>query len=255
MQVDRRREGEQPRRARLLATYSTAFLCCGVASSVLIAAPDRIIGPERFLLPKEAVLHLLIGIAAGFLVLASERMRLRRSDLLLVCFLVLSGAAALGPVSDSRLIARPMLLTFTTAAVFWISRALASSGYRDVLLSSVVITLAVAAGIAVFEAYAGLPNGWESIQAPAGLMGNRNRLAHLLVIGTPALVLWAYGRGPGAALPSGCVAIICCALVLTRSRAAWVAIASLGTVVGALAMWCGVSIRSWRGTHVSTLVL
>lgn len=255
MQVDTRREREQRDRARSLCTYSTAFLCCGVASSVLIAAPDRIIGPERFLLPKEAVLHLLIGIAAAFSVLASERIRLRRTDLLLLCFLILSTAAAFGPVSDPRLIARPLLLTFTTAAVFWTARALASRGYGDVLLSSVVITLTAAAGIAVFEAYVGLPNGWESIQAPAGQMGNRNRLAHLLVIGTPAVLLWAYRRAPGAALPSACVAIVCCVLVLTRSRAAWVALASLGIIVGALATWCGASLRFWRGTHVRTLAL
>jgi O-antigen ligase len=70
-------------------------------------------------------------------------------------------------------------------------------------------------------------------RAPGGTLGNRNFVAHIAVIGLPSLV-WCTvtaRRSFGALLGSLGAGVLAAALVLSRSRAAWLAVAACVVVL------------------------
>src|SRR4051794_20321448 len=96
------------------------------------------------------------------------------------------------------------------------------------------------------QAYGLETDYFSTNRAPGGTFGNRNFVAHICVIGLPTLV-WATvtARRPFSAL-LGCLgaAVVGAALVLSRSRAAWLALAA--SVVMLLVPMIA-SRKYWRG--------
>jgi O-antigen ligase len=96
------------------------------------------------------------------------------------------------------------------------------------VLRAAAALVAVAAGTALLQAYGVRTEYFSVNRAPGGTFGNRNFVAHLCAIGLPVLAYLALrarsARGLGAAL--GVLAAAAATLVLTRSRAAWLASAA-----------------------------
>ena len=86
-------------------------------------------------------------------------------------------------------------------------------------------------------------------RAPGGTFGNRNFVAHVAAIGLPAIV-WCTvtaRRSIGALLGSVSVGLLAAALVLSRSRGAWLAVAASLIVLAGPVL---VSRKYWAGRQV-----
>src|SRR6202011_2591918 len=146
-----------------------------------------------------------------------------RTDLLFSFFLVVSIVSASFAATDKWLALRGVGLTMSGVAVFWSCRYLATRGQRQALLDAVAIVVILVAATIILDAFGyGLdfPNARSR-----GIQGNRNWAAHLLALGMPLLALQSVAchsvkrRAPGVCG----LMVSAAALVLTRSRASWIA--------------------------------
>ena len=83
------------------------------------------------------------------------------------------------------------------------------------------------------------------VRAPGGTFGNRNFMAHLVAIGLPLLLLLtltAERRSRGFLLGAAGLALAVGALVLSRSRAAWLGAAAWRVFLAVEGLWVG---RLW----------
>jgi O-antigen ligase len=133
--------------------------------------------------------------------------------------------------------------------IFWGARAVAERGsYRPILIAVAIATVGTAA-LALAQAYGLETEYFSANRAPGGTFGNRNFVAHIAAIGLPSLV-WCTvtARRPlGALLGSLGAALVAGALVLSRSRAAWLAVVA-SLVILLIPMIA--SRKYWRGGHV-----
>jgi O-antigen ligase len=166
---------------------------------------------DRFLVPKELVLHLTAVVAAA----STLRTRTTRTDWLLLGFLALSALSAV-MATNPTLAFRALAVSVSSWLVY---RAARSVG-QGPLLNALALAIVIACVTALLQTYgAWLPVFTES-RAPGGTLGNRNFIGHMAAFGLPLVFLSAV-RGSRLA-PIG-VSIVTAALVLTRSRAAWLA--------------------------------
>ncbi len=184
--------------------------------------------PERFTLPKELVLH-AAGAAAACAVLRLRRFEIDELDILLIgiaLLSVISGALANNPWEGLRGAA----ITVSGLSVLLVARRRPSQGRE--IVTWIAVTAIVLAMTVVFESY-GVFKGISSTgRGPGGAMGNRNNAAHLLVLALPSVwlcITYASRTATRWLFPS--TAIIGCALTLTRSRAAWLAVIILAAAL------------------------
>ncbi len=215
---------------------------------MLAALPFKIFELDRYFVPKELVLHLVA--LAGAIVLITKRAPLRESklDTLLLLFIAWNFISAVF-ATNHWLAQRSLALTTSSIIVFWYSRYAGSrDGYRPILVACAVATVvAAAAGIA--QTYGVRSDYFSLNRAPGGLFGNRNFVAHVAAIGLPSL-LWATvtaRRSFGAMLGSLGGALVTGALILSRSRAAWLALVAC-LVVLMIGMFA--SRKYWKGAGV-----
>jgi O-antigen ligase len=200
----------------------------GAIVVVLAALPFRAFELDRFFVPKELTLHLAAAIGGG-LALAAARVgswrRWRLADWALAGFLVLGAASAL--FAENRWLAvRSLGISVSGAAVFWTARALAASGRSRPLLLALATAVTLGAATSLLQAY-GVDSDYFSInRAPGGTFGNRNFIAHVAAIGLPLVVYCALTarRSVGALASAIALGVVTAALVLSRSRAAWLAV-------------------------------
>jgi hypothetical protein len=124
----------------------------------------------------------------------------------------------------------------------------ARGSYRPILTAAAVAAV-VAAALSLAQAYGLETEYFSANRAPGGTFGNRNFVAHMAVIGLPSLV-WCTvtARRPfGALLGSLGGAILGAALVLSRSRAAWLAVAAC---VVLLFIPMIASMKYWRESQI-----
>ena len=215
-----------------------AVLIVGALGVVLFSLPYKAFELDRFFVPKEAVLHVTAAIA-GLIVLARRRSpELSRIDTLLVAFLAVSGLSALF-AHNWWLATRALAITASGLTLFWVARTLSASGYERALLPGLAAAIVIGAVTALLQAYGIEPEYMSLSRAPGGTFGNRNFMAHLSAIGTPIILLCTLEarRAWGATLGTLGMAFVAAALVLSRSRAAWLAL----MVGGALMV-----LLSWR---------
>ena len=218
-----------PSRAERLAA---ALLVLGAFAVVLAVAPYRAFELDRFFLPKEMVLHATALVVALLVIPGRREWTWSRLDLLLFAYLglaVLSSAFA----TNGWIAARALGITWSGLLLFWSARELARAGLgRAIMLG---LAAAAVAGVitALGQAYGMLDSDLLSLsRAPGGTFGNRNFVAHLAAIALPALVAAALAArsraGYGLAVFATILSVAL--LVLTRSRAAWLATVAAGIV-------------------------
>jgi len=212
-------------------------LILGALAVVLLSLPYRAFDLDRFFIPKETALHVTAAIS-GLIVLARRRsLELSRIDTLLVAFLALSAISALF-AQNWWLATRALAITASGLTVFWVARTLSASGYERALLSGLAAAIVIGAMTALLQAYGIEPEYMSLSRAPGGTFGNRNFMAHLSAIGTPIILLCTLEarRTRGATLGTLGMAFVAAALVLSRSRAAWLAL-MVGGALMALLSW------------------
>jgi O-antigen ligase len=227
---------------------ASAALAAGLIAVVLVALPAKTFELDRYFVPKELVLHVVALTGFAGLLLRARPLARDAADTLLACFVAWSALSSVF-ATNLWLAQRALGLTVSSTVVFWMARQLGAQGrHRAVLLAAAAATVCAAA-TSLAQAY-GLTSDYFSLnRAPGGTFGNRNFVAHVCAIGLPVLAfITSTSRRLGAWLGSAGVVVVGAALVLTRSRGAWLALA-LAAVVIAIALVASRAV--WRGTDVA----
>jgi O-antigen ligase len=209
----------------------------GVLAVVLAATPFKAFELDRFFVPKELALHIT---AFGCVVFCLNRMRtiaLDRVDFFLTVFGALSIASAL--LAPNRWLSmRSVAVTLSALAIFWCARSLSASGFKRPLMAVIVLSTVLGAATSLAQAYGVESDYFTTSRAPGGTFGNRNFVAHIAAIGVPLLVWYAVtARRTIAVFLCGIGgAVLAAALVLSRSRAAWLALLVVALLL-ALPVW------------------
>jgi hypothetical protein len=225
------------------AATRTALLIlqAGALAIVLAALPYQLFQLDRYTIPKEFVLHLAAFGAALCCLAAARRLTVFMVDALLVAYL---GASLLSTLAAGNgwLASRALGVTVAGAALFWSARALARAGQARPLLIAVGAAVALGAATGLAQAYGLMTTDLASLsRAPGGTFGNRNFMAHLVAIGLPLLLYLAVEARSrrGISLGAAGVALAAAALVLSRSRAAWVGAAAGCIFLAVEGLWAG----------------
>ena len=202
-------------------------LQAGAVLVVLAAVGSPLFDLDRFQVPKELVLHAAAFGAAWLALRQARRIQLGLVDLLLLCYGVATLLSAL-LATNHWLGFRAAGMTWAGLAIFWSARALARAGMARPLLGMLAFAAVLGALTALLQAYgADLPLESER-RSPGGTLGNRNFMAHLTALALPLVVfLTVDSRARIAPLLGGVAASLSAgALLLSRSRAAWLAVAA-----------------------------
>jgi len=197
------------------------ILQLGAIAIVLAVSPREVFDLDRFLVPKEIVLHATAFLAGLF---ALRRIALSRIDWLLFGYLLLSALSVIF-AANPWLAMRAAALSASAVMLFWIARALRETGRARPLLNALALAVVLAAVTALLQAYGLDLTIFPRSRAPGGTLGNRNFVGHAAAFGLPLVILAAL-RAKRFAFASIGVTIVFASLVLTRSRAAWLACAA-----------------------------
>ena len=206
----------------------------GAVAVVLAVVPSGFFDLDRFSVPKELAL-LTTGLLAGLVLVATTpEIELGIAEAGLLAFLGLSALSAV-LATNHWLAARSFAVTLGGTVVFFAARAAAIRIGRGAVAAPLAVAVLAGVGSGLLQAY-----GWDSglladTRAPGGTLGNRNFMAHLAVIGLP-LLWWLVAKArsrPALMLVGTGAVLIAAAVVLSRSRAAWVGFGAT-TVVMAL---------------------
>ena len=212
---------------RLTVRSSRRLLQAAAPLVVLVAMPGAVFELDRYLVPKELVLYLGAFGAALLAFRQVRRVPLAAVDLPLIGFALLSILSA-AFATNPWLALRATGVTIAGFVLFWTTRGIARAGLARPLLAMLAFATVLGAVTGLLQAY-GIEIPFASPRrAPGGTFGNRNFMAHLTAIGLPLLAfLTIESRSRGASLlgPLG-IAISAAALLLSRSRAAWLAVAA-----------------------------
>ena len=206
--------------------------------ATLVALPYRAFDLDRFFVPKELALHVGAALALVLTIAGGATMRRSRLDDLFVAFLALSAVSALF-APNHWLAVRALAISLSAAFTWWGTRAAADGGARDILIRGLAMVTVIGAGTALAQAY-GVSSDLASMsRAPGGTFGNRNFMAHIAAAGIPLLGYLALtARGtPGALMAAAGLGINAAALVLSRTRAAWLALVCCAVVVVMAWLW------------------
>ena len=219
-------------------------LQAGAVLVVLAALPYPHFQLDRYTFVKELV-TLATALAAALLCLGSaRRITVFMVDGLVAGFLALSLISSL-LATNGWLAMRGFGLSLAGAGLFWTARTLARAGHGPRLLGALAAGVVLGALTGLIQAYGLVTTELAStMRAPGGTFGNRNFMAHLVAIGLPTLLLVTLQarHRRGFALGAAGVAIASMALVLSRSRAAWVGVAAWAVFLAVEGLWAG---RLW----------
>jgi hypothetical protein len=213
-------------------------LSLAVLAAALIVVRAPLFDLDRFLLPKELVLHLAAAVTGVVIVLGRDEHAVTTIDILLAALLGLSVLSAL-LATNHWLAFRTVAMTLSGIVVFRAARLVSNTEHLPVLLGGLALAVTIGALTGVAQAYGWTTELLAASRAPGGTFGNRNFLAHFVVLGLPVLLFTATQSRTTIGRLGGSigVAIACGAVVLSRSRAAWVgAVGCLGVTSVALLM-------------------
>jgi hypothetical protein len=232
-------------------TAAAHLLGLGLVVATLIALPTAPSDLDRHQFPKETVLHLGVFLAV-LLARPWPPQGVRRATwfgvVLLAAWSVVSTVFATNP----WLALRATTLTITALAALITARHVAALGATSTLLGWAASAATLGAATGLLQALGVDHVFFNELRAPGGTFGNRNFLAHLAAATLPLLayLILTVRRTALVTLPAMGVACCAAALVLTRSRAGWLAaIMGLGIAATALlySRWrVGVPIRPGR---------
>lgn len=231
--MDDARTGSEARSLGPTATTAVvAALGMAAVAAALGVVTFKAFELDRFFVPKELALHVGALVAAITLAARAGDRTWGRADLAMAAWVACSVASAVLATSGYHAW-RAVGITLSGAVVFWAAAALRRAGHERSLVRLLATAATVAVGIALADAY-GVNSDFFSVnRAPGGTLGNRNFVAHVAALALPVLVwLSATARSSARAL-IGAAAILMAtaALVLSRTRAAWLALAVWGALM------------------------
>jgi O-antigen ligase len=200
----------------------------GAMAVVVVVAMLHVFELDRFFIPKELVLHLTALLAGLLAFRAVARAGMTRIDLLLASYLLAGVVSALF-ATNPWLAIRAVAISVSGVMIFWIARALREAGMERALLGGLAAAVVLAAITCLLQTYGIDLAVFSENRAPGGTLGNRNFVAHIAAFGLPLVLLAALRARSGGAffVASIGVMIVTASLVLTRSRAAWLAFAAM----------------------------
>jgi O-antigen ligase len=234
--------------AALLVMQAAAFLI------VLAALPYSVFELDRFTLAKELVLHVAALASVLLCLVSARRLTVFMVDAPLVGFLALSTFSTL-LAANGWLGFRALGVSLSGAVLFWCGRTLARAGRGQALLVALAAAVVLGALTALVQAYGLVTTSLASLsRAPGGTFGNRNFMAHLLTIGLPVLLLVSVEARSRAGFVLGSIGVMLtgAALILSRSRAAWVGAGVCGAFLAIEGLWVG---RLWADARLRRRVL
>ena len=228
-----------------LARAALVVLQIGAIAVVVAAAIYKQFELDRFFIPKELVLHVAATLAALCCLANARALRLSRVDQLLGLFLALGLVSSLF-ATNWWAAGRAVALSLSGATCFWCSRTVARAGLSRWLIATLALAGVIGAVTALLQTYGLRIDAFSLNRAPGGTFGNRNFMAHLCVIVFPALLLSTLRAESQRAFGwwSAALAAVAAALVLSRSRAAWLALIACTVVMLAFAY---LAVRRARG--------
>lgn len=234
---------DSPSAARL--RLAALLLGAGLLAAALVALPVAPTDLDRHQFPKESVFHLAVlaaALAAGRGVLTT----LPRTIRWLLVAIVLWSGLGLVVATNPWLTVRAATLTASGALAFATSHFLTAHGQRSVLLRAAALAALLAVATALAQAWGLDHAAFSPVRAPGGTLGNRNFVAHLAAIALPLAVtaLLAARQRFGMTLAAILITAIVVILILTRSRAGWLAGAGGMGAVGAWLLLLPTSVRS-----------
>jgi O-antigen ligase len=216
----------------------------GAIVVVLVALPYKLFDLDRYFVPKELTLHVVAAGAAFLLIGARRRVTIGVVDTLLVIFLAASLVSAVF-ATNVWAAERALAISTSGVALFWCAAALRRCGMERPIMVALAAGVVLGAATSLAQAYGVQTEYFSLNRAPGGTFGNRNFVAHLCAIGTPvvALVALTARRGFGSIFGGIAMAVVAATLVLSRSRAAWLAVLVLAVPVAILGLitwkrWC-----------------
>ncbi len=210
-----------------LARATAAVLATGVVVVMLAAFSYKVFELDRYFVPKELVLNVAGLIAALTLLPRLKSLRFDITDALLLLFLAWSAVSAVF-ATNHWLAQRALGLSLSSALVFWAARMASSEQLKRPLLGVAALSTVIVALTSLAQAY-GIESEYLTLaRAPGGTLGNRNFIAHVAAIGIPVTVWWTItAKRPIAALAGSIgIGLLAATLVMSRSRAAWLAVAA-----------------------------
>ena len=221
---------------------------------VLAALPYPVFELDRYTIPKELVLT-VAALAGTLLCLASaRRLSVFVVDALLAGYLAVSALSALF-ATNGWLAFRALGVSLAGAALFWCGRTVARAGRGEAMLTGLAAAVVLGAITGLVQAYGLVTTNLASLsRAPGGTFGNRNFMAHLVTIGLPVLLYVALQSRSRTrfALGAAGVALAAGALMLSRSRAAWLGAGICGVFLAVEGLWVG---RLWAEERLRRRVL
>ena len=213
----------------------------GAIAVVLAVTTFHAFELDRFFVPKELVLHACAAVAALLGFRAIRRVTMTRVDLLLMGYVAISALSAVF-ATNRYLAVRALAISASSALLFWTARGLREAGLARPLLNALALAVVLTAITSLLQTY-GLDIGlFSENRIPGGTLGNRNFVAHVAAFGFPLLMFVALEaeRTRSFVIRAIGIGLVVATLVLTRSRAAWLAFAIVGIVfliAGRGAMW------------------
>jgi O-antigen ligase len=217
------REPELPQELHPLwkTRAAAVLLVLGAFGVVLAGVESPRFDLDRYLVPKALVLHL---VALGMLLLGFPSLRAARwgyAEWLFVAFVASSGVST--ALATNRWLALSAWGIGVSSLVLLLAAREVAQTHRWQVLAGVVAAAVVGAGFGIAQAYGA---SWELLaetRPPGGTFGNRNFLAHMSVLAAPPLaMLVARANRPRWLVPALVgLGVVTAAVVLTRSRAAW----------------------------------
>lgn len=188
------------------------------ACLVFIQADD--IGFDRYHLPKEV--WVTAGAALAMFATWQRKVALDALNVALAVLLVLASLATVLAISPAIAV-RSLALMWAAGALFVAARTCDDDDARQVRIA-VVVGATLVALVALYETFGVIAGISGNGRAPGSTLGQRNAVAHLLVIVSPlAWTLAAKGRTRREQVILLLMsAVLAAGIVVTRSRAAWV---------------------------------
>ena len=179
---------------------------------------------DRFFIPKELVLHASALLAALFAIRTLREATTTRIDRLLAGYVGLGVLSALF-ATNRWLGLRALAISASSLLLFWVARRLREAGYARALVTALAFAVVAIAVTSLLQTYGLETSLFSENRSPGGTLGNRNFVAHAAAFGLPLVLLAAIGAQRRFLLGATGAALATASLVLTRSRAAWLAFA------------------------------
>lgn len=224
-----------------------SVLSLGALATLLAALPYSTFDLERHAVPKELALVAAATASAWLLIRCKAAVVVGRAELAL-CACALWTGISLAAAERWWPGLRATAVTCSGIAIFLAASAVARAGRARLLLGALAIAAALAVATALAQAY-GIDSAlFSRSRAPGGVFGNRNFMAHAGVAAVALLVPSVLRAGRvGSFLAVGTAAILMAGIVLSRSRAAWLAAAAGGVALVAAALLAGELTRGAGG--------